>query len=167
VHGQVKSAGKFSFVRIYESGHEVPFYQPLVSLEMVNRTIHGLDIATGDTVVTDSYVTEGPFSSDFVNGNSTVIFADIPKNATYNTTTNQPNPPYDAASTIGGDSGSRLMTRHERTVLDAQKVKKRNADVPWHFGKRVTTKKGRAVLFEDSVASKRKHSHGHAFRSEL
>ena len=25
VHGQVKQAGAFSFVRIYESGHEVPF----------------------------------------------------------------------------------------------------------------------------------------------
>jgi carboxypeptidase C (cathepsin A) len=26
VHGQVRQAGKFAFVRIYESGHEVPFY---------------------------------------------------------------------------------------------------------------------------------------------
>jgi hypothetical protein len=34
VHGQVKQAGKFSFVRIYESGHEVPFYQPLAALSI-------------------------------------------------------------------------------------------------------------------------------------
>ena len=32
VHGQVRQAAAFSFVRIFESGHEVPFYQPIVSL---------------------------------------------------------------------------------------------------------------------------------------
>lgn len=46
-HGQVKQAGKFSFTRVYYSGHEVPFYQPLASLEMFERFIGGRDVATG------------------------------------------------------------------------------------------------------------------------
>jgi len=37
----VKQSGHFAFVRIYESGHEVPFYQPLASLEMFERAICG------------------------------------------------------------------------------------------------------------------------------
>jgi carboxypeptidase C (cathepsin A) len=40
VHGQVNQAGNFSIVRIYESGHEVPFYQPLASLEIFGRAIN-------------------------------------------------------------------------------------------------------------------------------
>lgn len=167
VHGQVKSAGKFSFVRIYESGHEVPFYQLLVSLAMVNRTIHGLDIASGEVVVDESYITQGPVSSDYVNGNSTVTYDVIPVNATYNVSTNQPNPPYDAAAVGGGDGGSRLTTRYEKAVLDREKMTKGSADVPWHIGKRVARRKGRAMLFEDSASSGRKHSHGHAQRGEL
>jgi carboxypeptidase C (cathepsin A) len=46
VHGQVKQAGLFSFLRIYESGHEVPFYQPLASLEIFDRALKQTDIAT-------------------------------------------------------------------------------------------------------------------------
>lgn len=70
VHGQVKQAGNFSFVRIYESGyvipppplnsqlflfstylqsnsantyhrHEVPFYSPVAALEIFERAISG------------------------------------------------------------------------------------------------------------------------------
>jgi len=167
VHGQVKSAGRFSFVRIYESGHEVPFYQPLVALDMVNRTIHGLDIATGEVVVTDSYVTDGPVVWDHVDGNSTVTYDVIPSNATYNITTNQPNSPYNSTPVDGGSgSASRLMTRYDRALFDAEKMK-RSAAVPWHFGKRVTTKKGRAMLFEDSAEARKKHGHGHAWRGQL
>ena len=33
---------------VYESGHEVPFYQPVVALEMFERAIKGLDVATGE-----------------------------------------------------------------------------------------------------------------------
>ena len=47
VYGQVRQTGIFSFVRIYESGHEVPFYQPLASLEMFERVIRRRDVATG------------------------------------------------------------------------------------------------------------------------
>ncbi|KAG7002027.1 hypothetical protein G7Y79_00029g063230 [Physcia stellaris] len=93
VHGQVKQAGAFSFLRIYQSGHEVPFYQPLVSLEMFERVISGFDVATGKTAVSSSYKTEGSAKSNFVEGNSTIQFQVVNSTATYNTTTNAPNPP--------------------------------------------------------------------------
>lgn len=93
VHGQVKQSGAFSFLRIYESGHEVPFYQPLVSLEIFERAIKGLDIATGKLKVTESYKTVGTSSSTFREGNSTIQFSVVNSTATFNTTTNAPNPP--------------------------------------------------------------------------
>lgn len=169
LHGQVKSAGKFSFVRIFESGHEVPFYQPLVALEMVNRTINGYDIATGETLVSAGYVTSGPVSSDYVNGNATVTIEILPSNATYNTTTNQPNPPYDVANENGSDSSdaSKLMTRMERAQLDFEAVKARGAEgLPWHLGKRVVSKKGRHTLF-GGESKRRKHARGSSYRQEL
>lgn len=93
VHGQVKQSAKFSFVRIYESGHEVPFYQPLASLAIFERAIAGLDIATGMVPATEGYLTVGPATSTYREGNGTVQFDVLPSNATYNTTTNAPNPP--------------------------------------------------------------------------
>jgi hypothetical protein len=39
VHGQVNHATTFSFVRVYEAGHEVPFYQPEFALTMFSRAI--------------------------------------------------------------------------------------------------------------------------------
>lgn len=97
VHGVVKQADNFAFLRIYEAGHEVPFYQPLVALTFFNRTIHGLDIETGTKkVVGDGcgkgYLTKGPKQSLYREGISTVQFEVVPTNATYNTTTNKPNP---------------------------------------------------------------------------
>ncbi|EXJ94927.1 carboxypeptidase D [Capronia coronata CBS 617.96] len=90
VHGQVRQAGKFAFVRIYESGHLVPFFQPLVALEMFERVVRGADIATGKTPVTSSYLTKGPKISSFKEGNATVQFDVTPMNSIYNTTTNLP-----------------------------------------------------------------------------
>ncbi|KAK0255716.1 hypothetical protein B0A54_11030 [Friedmanniomyces endolithicus] len=92
VHGQVKQNGNFAFVRIYESGHEVPFYQPLVALEMFERAICGLDIAVGTEGIWNGYKTVGPPTSTFREGNATVQFGPVPATAIYNTTTNQPNP---------------------------------------------------------------------------
>lgn len=92
-HGQVKQSGGFSFVRIYESGHEVPFYQPLVSLKIFERALAGKDIATGRVDVGSGYMTAGPAGSGFREGNGTVQFAVVNATATYNTTTNKPNPP--------------------------------------------------------------------------
>jgi hypothetical protein len=89
----VKQASKFSFVRIYESGHEVPFYQPLAALTIFERAITGKDIATGkvDVPQTD-YVTKGTPTSTYREGNSTIQFSVVPDTDTYNTTTNEPNP---------------------------------------------------------------------------
>ncbi|KAI1092402.1 carboxypeptidase S1 [Rostrohypoxylon terebratum] len=89
-HGQVKQAGKFSFTRIYESGHEVPFYQPLAALEYFERAIKGHDIQTGRVPVHEKYLTKGTPKSTYRQGNATVQWDVLPANATYDTTTNQP-----------------------------------------------------------------------------
>jgi len=91
VHGQVKQAGKFSFVRIYESGHEVPFYQPLTALSIFERAITGKDIATGAIATSTSILTDGAKSSAYREGNSTIQLSILPASATYNHTTNGPN----------------------------------------------------------------------------
>lgn len=59
---------------------------------MFERLIAGKDIATGKVVPTVNYKTKGPATSNFREGNSTVQFKVLPPNATYNTTTNKPNP---------------------------------------------------------------------------
>ncbi|KAL9112987.1 MAG: hypothetical protein Q9227_002852 [Pyrenula ochraceoflavens] len=46
-YGETREYGNFSFTRVYEAGHEVPYYQPLASLQLFNRTINGYDTATG------------------------------------------------------------------------------------------------------------------------
>ncbi|KAE9993341.1 hypothetical protein EG327_005535 [Venturia inaequalis] len=98
VHGQVKQAGKFSFLRIYESGHLVPFYQPLVSLEMFQRALAGLDMATGKTVVGKGYLTKGTQKSTYREGKRTVQTVVVPQGSTYNTTTGLPNPSNNATA---------------------------------------------------------------------
>lgn len=105
VHGQVKQSANFAFVRVYYSGHEVPFYQPLLSLEMLERVLAGTDVETGLVSVaggagngttysnsTTAYKTTGTALSTFREGNSTVQFEVLPSSATYNTTTGAPNP---------------------------------------------------------------------------
>jgi carboxypeptidase D len=89
-HGQTRQAGRFSFTRIYEAGHEVPFYQPVASLELFERSIGGLDIATGKTKVNDHYLTDGPKQSTYREGNSTVQVDVIPNDSTYDHSTNAP-----------------------------------------------------------------------------
>jgi hypothetical protein len=93
VHGQVKQAGLFSFLRIYESGHEVPFYQPLASLEIFDRALKQTDIATGKVDSIDgSYKTYGTPTSTYREGNATIQLKITPSNATYNTALNAPDP---------------------------------------------------------------------------
>ncbi|RMZ92347.1 hypothetical protein DV736_g404, partial [Chaetothyriales sp. CBS 134916] len=74
VHGQARQAGTFAFVRIYESGHEVPFYQPLAALTLFSRVLKGRDIATGKHPInsTTPFITHGPSVSSYREGNATV-----------------------------------------------------------------------------------------------
>lgn len=92
VHGQVKQAGHFSFIRIYESGHEVPFYQPLAALEIFERALKQVDIATGAEKCGHDYLTIGTPTSTYREGNATIQFEVTPANATYNTALNAPDP---------------------------------------------------------------------------
>lgn len=109
IHGQVKQAGKFSFLRIYEAGHEVPFYKPLVALEMFQRAVAGLDIATGKSAVGKGYLTKGTQKSTYQEGNRTIQTVVVPKGATYNTTTGMPNPFNTTNTSVA--KGSEKITR--------------------------------------------------------
>jgi hypothetical protein len=63
VGGQTRQFGNLSFTRVYQSGHEVPSYQPEAAFQIFNRAMTGKDIATGNTVVTDGFSTTGPGST--------------------------------------------------------------------------------------------------------
>ncbi len=54
-YGEVRQYGNFSFLRIYESGHEVPYYQPLAALEFFRRVLANKAISDGVSDVTGSY----------------------------------------------------------------------------------------------------------------
>lgn len=58
-YGEVRQAGNFSFTRIYESGHEVPYYQPLAALALFDRTLQGMAVSDGKSKVTEDYSTNG------------------------------------------------------------------------------------------------------------
>lgn len=58
-YGEVRQAGNFSFTRVYEAGHEVPFYQPEAAFAIYDRAINHKIIATGDMPVTLGYQTNG------------------------------------------------------------------------------------------------------------
>lgn len=58
-YGETKQYGNFSFTRIYEAGHEVPFYQPVAALALFNRSINHFNIADGTEMVTLTYSTNG------------------------------------------------------------------------------------------------------------
>ncbi|CAF9908159.1 hypothetical protein IMSHALPRED_006597 [Imshaugia aleurites] len=72
-YGEVRQYGNYSFTRIYEAGHEVPFYQPIAALAMFSRVLGNVDLATGEKVVTGSYETNGT-----VNATHTEPYVAIP-----------------------------------------------------------------------------------------
>lgn len=58
-YGETREYGNFSFTRVYEAGHEVPFYQPIAALQLFNRTLNGWDIAKGTMKIDEDYATNG------------------------------------------------------------------------------------------------------------
>jgi Serine carboxypeptidase len=60
----VRQHGNFSFTRVYESGHEVPAYQPETAYAIFQRAMFNKDIPTGkfDTSAANSttFTTTGP-----------------------------------------------------------------------------------------------------------
>ena len=74
VHGQAKQSGLFTFVRVYDAGHEVPYYQPLTALNIFERVINRYDVATGQTMVGPDFVSVGEAKSTYREGNASVIF---------------------------------------------------------------------------------------------
>jgi carboxypeptidase C (cathepsin A) len=64
-YGDTREYGNFSFTRVFDAGHMVPFYQPEAALAMFNRTIHGVDIATGEQKIHDGYYTLGDVKSTY------------------------------------------------------------------------------------------------------
>lgn len=65
VGGLVRQHGNFSFTRVFESGHEVPAYQPQTAWEIFHRAMTNKDISSGkiDTASNSSYSTKGPSST--------------------------------------------------------------------------------------------------------
>lgn len=64
-HGDTREASNFSFTRLFDAGHDAPFYQPGAALAVFNRSIHGWDIATGMQVVDAGFATVGDKESTY------------------------------------------------------------------------------------------------------
>lgn len=62
-YGEVRQYGNFSFSRVYESGHEVPYYQPQGALAIFNRTLSNVNIADGTVPVTANLTSSGPLNA--------------------------------------------------------------------------------------------------------
>ncbi|KAJ5204103.1 uncharacterized protein N7498_004982 [Penicillium cinerascens] len=62
-YGETREYGNFSFTRVYESGHEVPFYQPIAALQLFNRTLNGWELPTGQKKLTPGFGSTGPASA--------------------------------------------------------------------------------------------------------
>jgi hypothetical protein len=58
-YGESRQYGNFSFTRIYESGHEIPYYQPKAALEFFRRTLGDLVLADGSEKVTPTFSSNG------------------------------------------------------------------------------------------------------------
>ncbi|RYC60002.1 hypothetical protein CHU98_g6230 [Xylaria longipes] len=58
-YGESRQYGNFSFTRIYESGHEIPYYQPKAALEFFRRILGNLVVADGATKVTPTFESNG------------------------------------------------------------------------------------------------------------
>jgi carboxypeptidase D len=62
-YGETREYGNFSFTRVYEAGHEVPYYQPIAALQLFNRTLNGWELPTGERKLTPGFGSSGPASA--------------------------------------------------------------------------------------------------------
>jgi carboxypeptidase C (cathepsin A) len=67
VGGAVRQFGNLSFVRVYDSGHLVPAYQPETAFTLFTRVITGKDLATGKNINLDLFGTTGPGTASYQN----------------------------------------------------------------------------------------------------
>jgi hypothetical protein len=67
VGGAVRQFGNFSFSRIYDAGHTVPFYQPETAFTVFTRIIDGTDLSTGEAVDLANFTSTGPMNSTHTN----------------------------------------------------------------------------------------------------
>jgi len=67
VGGAVRQFGNFSFSRIYDAGHTVPFYQPETAFTVFTRIIDGTDLSTGEAVDLRNFTSSGPMNSTHTN----------------------------------------------------------------------------------------------------
>lgn len=63
--GDVRQHGGFSFTRVFDAGHAVPFYQPEAAFALFERTVKGVHLASGEKEVTGDYNTSGPANSTY------------------------------------------------------------------------------------------------------
>lgn len=59
-YGETREYGNFSFTRVYEAGHEVPYYQPVASLQLFNRTLNGWELPKGQRKLKPGAGSNGP-----------------------------------------------------------------------------------------------------------
>lgn len=60
--GLVRQYGNLSFARVFQAGHEVPYYQPETAYKIFNRVMFNKDVATGE-VYAANYSSRGPSSA--------------------------------------------------------------------------------------------------------
>lgn len=58
-HGASRQSGNFSFTRVYDAGHEVPYYKPKAALALFRRVLGGFAVDDGVVRVTPVYKTTG------------------------------------------------------------------------------------------------------------
>lgn len=63
IGGLVRQHGNVSFSRVFEAGHSVTAYQPETVYQIFQRSMFGMDVATGKIKVDGHYSTIGPNSS--------------------------------------------------------------------------------------------------------
>lgn len=62
-YGETREYGNLSFTRVYEAGHEVPYYQPEASLQLFNRTLNGWELPKGENKLKQNAGSTGPKSA--------------------------------------------------------------------------------------------------------